>query len=53
MQSIENNALFSDLSADEQAELNGGYRCVWAWILQRVRVGYFFVIRYVRVVRCY
>ncbi|MBD1852947.1 hypothetical protein H6F87_23660 [Cyanobacteria bacterium FACHB-502] len=53
MQSIENNAFLTDLSAEEQAELNGGYRCFYVWASRRVCYWYGCFFRYVRVVRCY
>ncbi|WP_416673934.1 hypothetical protein [Egbenema bharatensis] len=53
MNSSVNNPLFTELNEEETAALNGGRFCRFIWVRQRVRIGWRFFIRTIRVVRCF
>lgn len=50
---MDNNSLLKDLTTDEAATLNGGYRCYYAWVIQWFWTYYGRAYRYVQVTRCY
>jgi hypothetical protein len=53
METPESNAMFTELSVDEIAELNGGYYCYYYWVYRCYYWWYRRYCRYVLVRRCY
>jgi|GEM_PF-6671094 len=53
MTAFNSNALFNDLTEAETTELNGGRRCIRVQVLRLVKVGFYWVWRYVGVIHCY
>jgi hypothetical protein len=53
METSENNAMFSELTADEAAALNGGYYCYTYWAYRCYYWWYRRYCRYFLVRRCY
>jgi hypothetical protein len=53
MEMSENNAMFTELTADETAALNGGYHCYYYWAWRCYWYYYRRICRYVRYIRCY
>lgn len=46
-------SLFTDLTEDETAQLNGGRRCYYVRVRRWFRYGYRYYIRTVWAIRCY
>ncbi|MGC1309404.1 MAG: hypothetical protein WA885_19455 [Phormidesmis sp.] len=53
MTSFNSDALLTDLSEDETAQLNGGRRCFYVRVVRRVRRGFYWFYQYFWVIRCY